>query len=180
MIAHATPTTAAPDSPGAVPSVATLLHDHPEGLTRAQAEALSLAAGLDDLTAHWLWAAKSEPIELLAWRITTRHYLWLADRDGRRREILAALEAAGAVAAEFTAPDGWRYIAHPSSRTPGRYQLSRIDARGPVGHSEHASLQDAAASACCCSRLGHIHDDGDSAALLAATVDRHGRLTHHG
>ena len=178
MIASATTTTAAnPDSP--VPSTAALLQDYPSGLTRAQASELAVACGLDELTAHWLWAAKDEPIELVAWRITTRHYLWLADRDGRRREICAALESAGAVAAEFVTPDGWRYLAHPSSRNPGRYQLSRIDSRGPVGHSEHASLADAAASACCCSRFGHLHDDGDSAARLAATVDSRGRITHH-
>lgn len=162
-----------------VPSAATLLRDYPSGLTRDQATSLSISCGLDDLTSHWLWAASSEPIPLLAWRVTTRHYLWLEDRDGRRRELSARLAAAGAVAAEFETPDGWRYIAHPSSRRRGVWQLSRSDSRGPVGHTDHDSLVDAAAAACCCSRMGPLHDEGVAEARLAATINARGIVTHH-
>ena len=130
MIAPAT-ITGAPDSPGALSAVATLLQDYPAGLIRAQAESLSRSAGLDEITAHWLWAARSEPIELLAWRITTRHYLWLADRDGRRREICLALMAVASLGGQREHRETYR----PQPRPAQRCRCGRCESCDPLAQT---------------------------------------------
>lgn len=153
-----------------LPTLAELAAEYPDGLSPHGAAALAEYHGLDEITAHWLFALRGPVVAVASWRSTVAHCLRLADRAGRRAELRERLEGLRAVAAEFVAPDGWRYIAHPSSRRPGWYQLSRIDSRGPVGHSEHADLLEAAAAACCCSERGPLHDYGDSDCALAAVA----------
>lgn len=42
----------------------------------------------------------------------------------------------------------WHFVVHPSTREPGRFQLTRFEGAEPTGHTTWDREEDAVASAC--------------------------------
>ena len=51
-------------------------------------------------------------------------------------------------------------VVHPSTRERGRWQLTRMDERGPAGHVDFWSREEAIASAIGWHPKGHLYNEG--------------------
>lgn len=64
-------------------------------------------------------------------------------REAQERKALAAELGSAGRPVRLSHADGRHALAGPDMSAPGRFRLTRFDAAGPVGHTEHSSLQDA-------------------------------------
>lgn len=82
----------------------------------------------------------------------------IRDRDGRdvfaemrarvaQREALAASLAEAGQPVRFTGPNDWRALAQADMSRPEGFRLTRFDADGPMGHTEHPTLHASIAEA---------------------------------
>lgn len=63
--------------------------------------------------------------------------------DAKQRKETAATLAAGGGSVRLSSTDGRYALAGPDMSKPGTFRLTRFDARGPVGHTEHSTLEEA-------------------------------------
>lgn len=113
---------------------------------REEAEEVGLLAGLDEMNAADValdvtFDGKQASLTILVMELRAR--LRLLDAEGAHER--AKIASAGATVVEFQSPEapGRKLIAHPSTYYPGRYQLTRFDEQGPIGHTDCETLDDA-------------------------------------
>ena len=168
-----------------LPKGADVIAQFGETLPLDEAEQVFVAAGLDELTAADLVAdlrerGDKDSVSSKTVAVIARSQLYKADEAGRRSAVVDAV--GGDRVAMFEVPDErqTKFIVHPSTRSPGKWQLSRMDKNGPIGHSEFDSQDEALASAVAAHPKGHMFNDGDSDAVLTTSVASNGVTRSHG
>ncbi len=150
-----------------VPPIADLVNVCGTRVPVASVAAVLVAAGVDELPAHnaEFEAFKKVPVGgsgdvNVAWvALKCRSLLWAADGQSRLRAALSRVGNAIVVMLERS--DGMqKLIVHPSTRDRGRWQLTRMDERGPAGHVDFGSRDEAIASAIGCHPKGYLYNEG--------------------
>jgi hypothetical protein len=101
--------------------------------------------------------------------IHARHLLHVADREGRGADVIK--EAGDAKGVELTSEDGTRkLLIHPSPRKneTGKWQLTRVDDKGPFGHQIFDTRDEALQAAVGAHPNGAYYDEGDSGYKITA------------
>ena len=150
-----------------VPTVADLVDVCGSRIPVASVAAALVAAGVDELVAHnaEFEAFKKVPVGgsedvNVAWvALKCRSLLWAADGQSRLRAAMS--KAGNATVVVLKRTDGQQsLVVHPSTRERGRWQLTRMDERGPAGHVDFGSREEAIASAIGCHPKGHLYNEG--------------------
>ena len=166
-----------------LPIAADVVSQFGEEMPLDEAERTFLAAGLDELMAADLVAdlrERNSVVSVKTIAVIARSKLYELDNATRRNAVIEAVGSDRVAMFEVRDQRQTKFIIHPSTRSPGKWQLSRMDKDGPVGHSEFKSQDEALASAVAAHPKGHMYNDGDVDAILTMTVSASGTHRQHG
>jgi len=150
-----------------VPPVADLVKVCGSRVPVASVAAVLVAAGVDELPAHNAEFEAFKKVQIgcsqdvnVAWvALKCRSLLWAADGQSRLRAAMS--KAGNATVVVLNRTDGKQsLVVHPSTRERGRWQLTRMDERGPSGHVDFGSREEAIASAIGWHPKGHLYNEG--------------------
>lgn len=122
-----------------------LLEIYPNGMTKADIEFELEARGVKGfslrLYTREIIGDSVLPMQTELVVFNMAHLFWDRDRERRRQEILEQAGNASVVVLARNDDSQRRQIVHPSTRRPGKWQLSQLDSIGPVGHCDFDSFE---------------------------------------